>query len=256
MHDINFIRNNPIEFDNSIQKRGEKPCSETILKIDEEKRKAQTHLQQLLAERNILSKEIGILKSKQKKDDEINNKVEKLKDQISVLKELEKIKDDELQAIISRIPNIASEDVPSGLNEKDNISIITYSCKAKELFMDMPCTTENKKIVQQDLDDLKPGGTTNMWGGLKTSLDCLKLNSPPNKMKVIKLLTDGVPSHIPNRGQERIPHHLDRCCARVYLTFLFVVPVNGKFEYFHGILTSKQKYFNIETPPIQLLHSK
>ena len=78
MHDINFIRNNPIEFDNSIQKRGEKPSSETILKIDEEKRKAQTHLQQLLAERNILSKEIGILKSKQKKDDEINNKVEKL----------------------------------------------------------------------------------------------------------------------------------------------------------------------------------
>ena len=37
MHDINFIRNNPIEFDNSIKKRGEKPCSDVILKIDEGK---------------------------------------------------------------------------------------------------------------------------------------------------------------------------------------------------------------------------
>ena len=96
----------------------------------------------------------------------------------------------------------AAKTILNTLNEKDNISIITYSCKAKELFMDMPCTSENKKLVQQDLDDLKPGGTTNMWDGLKTSLDCLKLNSPPNKMKVIKLLTDGVPSHIPNRGHE------------------------------------------------------
>ena len=60
MHDINFIRNNSIEFDNSIKKRGEKPCSDIILKLDEEKRKAQTHLQELLNKRNILSKEIII----------------------------------------------------------------------------------------------------------------------------------------------------------------------------------------------------
>ena len=67
MHDINFIRENPIEFDNFIKQRGEKPCSEKILIIDQEKRKAQTHLQQLLAERNTLSKEIGSLKLQNKK---------------------------------------------------------------------------------------------------------------------------------------------------------------------------------------------
>ena len=37
MHDINFIRKNPIEFDNSIKKRGENPLSTQILKVDEEK---------------------------------------------------------------------------------------------------------------------------------------------------------------------------------------------------------------------------
>ena len=121
MHDINFIRNNPIEFDNYIKKRGEKPCSDVILKIDEEKRKAQTHLQELLNKRNILSKEIGILKSKNKNVDKTINDVEKLKDQISSLKELEKIKDDELKSIISKIPNMPSDDVKVGLNDTDNI---------------------------------------------------------------------------------------------------------------------------------------
>lgn len=140
MHDINYIRNNPIEFDNSIKKRGEKAFSEKILKIDEEKRKPQTHLQKLLAERNILSKEIGVLKSKQKKADEIINKVEILKDQITSLKELEKIKEDELLAILSRIPNIPSDDVPSGFSQNDNIELkkwgnkVNFSFKPKQHF--------------------------------------------------------------------------------------------------------------------------
>ena len=111
MHDINFIRKNPTEFDNSIKKRGEKPCSDKIIRIDEDKRKAQTHLQELLAEKNTLSKEIGILKSKKQEVNSIVNKVEILSNQISSLKELEKIKEEELHAIISRIPNMPLDDV-------------------------------------------------------------------------------------------------------------------------------------------------
>ena len=134
MHDINFIRNNPIEFDNSIKKRGEKPCSDVILKIDEEKRKAQTHLQELLNKRNTLSKEIGILKSKNQNADKTINDVEKLKDQISSLKKLEKIKDDELKSIISKIPNTPSDDVKVGLNDTDNIEFKKWGNKPKFSF--------------------------------------------------------------------------------------------------------------------------
>ncbi len=72
MHDINFIRDNPIIFDNFMKQRGELPCSKNIIKIDEDKRNTQTVLQNLLAERNKLSKEIGILKS-QNKDSEVEN---------------------------------------------------------------------------------------------------------------------------------------------------------------------------------------
>ena len=46
-----------------MKQRGEKPYSKIILKLDEEKRSAQTILQNLLSERNNLSKEIGKLKS-------------------------------------------------------------------------------------------------------------------------------------------------------------------------------------------------
>jgi len=134
MHDINFIRKNPIEFDNFIKQRGEKPCSEKILIIDQEKRKAQTHLQELLAERNLLSKKIGLLKSQNQESKEIINKVEILKNQISTLKELEKIKDDELQAILTRLPNIASKDVPIGFAEENNMEIKKWGNKPKFSF--------------------------------------------------------------------------------------------------------------------------
>ena len=63
-------------------------------------------MQQLLAEKNSLSKEIGALKSKNQETEEIINKVETLKNKINSLKELQKIKDDELKAILSRIHNI------------------------------------------------------------------------------------------------------------------------------------------------------
>ena len=120
MHDLNYIRDYPVAFDNSLKKRGLESCSAKIIKIDEAKRKAQTTLQNILAERNNLSKEIGILKSKKKKVDIVLKKVEKLKIEISTLKELEKIKDEELQAILSNLPNIPADDIPVGFSEKDN----------------------------------------------------------------------------------------------------------------------------------------
>ena len=66
MHNINYIRENPIEFDNYMKSRGESPISNKIILIDKEKREAQTVLQSLLAERNKLSKSIGKLKFEKK----------------------------------------------------------------------------------------------------------------------------------------------------------------------------------------------
>ena len=52
------------------------------------------------------------------------------------------------------------------------------------------------------LDELKPLCTTNIWDGVKTSLDILRTKSPKNRMKGMFLLTDGVPNVEPSRGHE------------------------------------------------------
>ena len=121
MHNLIYIRDNPTEFDNAMKLRGEESLSSKILELDKIKRETQTVLQNLLSDRNKLSKEIGSLKSK-KLDANIQiKKVEDIKSKINSLKELEEIKDNELNTILSRLPNIPHKSVPFGKNENDNI---------------------------------------------------------------------------------------------------------------------------------------
>ena len=114
MHDINFIRDNPIAFDNAMKKRGEIPISKKIIELDENKRKTQTILQKNLSEKNLLSKSIGDIKSKRGDASKEFKRVEEINSEISTLKELEIIQNDELNAILTRLPNIPDDTTPSG----------------------------------------------------------------------------------------------------------------------------------------------
>ena len=121
MHDINFIRDNPIAFDNAMKQRGEIPVSKKIIELDENKRKTQTILQKNLSEKNLLSKSIGDIKSKKGDASKEFKRVEEINSEISTLKELEIIQNDELNAILTRLPNIPDDTTPIGKSEKDNI---------------------------------------------------------------------------------------------------------------------------------------
>ena len=134
MHNINFIRKNPIEFDNFMKQRGEQSFSKKILEIDEQKRNTQTLLQNLLSERNSLSKKIGKLKTEKKDTTEELQKVDNIKKEIFNLKELESVKEDELYSILSRLPNIPHNSIPTGLNEKDNVLYKEWGTKPDFLF--------------------------------------------------------------------------------------------------------------------------
>ncbi len=131
MHNINYIRENPVEFDNSMKLRGEEPISIKILEIDKIKRETQTVLQNILSERNKISKEIGLLKSKNEDASEKIEKVEELKLKINSLKELENIKENELNSILTRLPNIPHKSVPNGKNELDNKLYREWGSKPK-----------------------------------------------------------------------------------------------------------------------------
>ena len=121
MLNINFIRENPTAFDNAMKQRGEEKFSKKILEIDQEKRNTQTILQNLLAEKNNLSKVIGKLKSENKDSKKEISRVEEVKREIITLKELENIKNEELKGILTRLPNIPHSSTPIGIDEKDNI---------------------------------------------------------------------------------------------------------------------------------------
>ena len=62
MHDIAIIRDNAERFDLQMQRRGINACSKTILALDEKKRNVVTKLQEKQAERNKVSKDIGLKK--------------------------------------------------------------------------------------------------------------------------------------------------------------------------------------------------
>ncbi len=173
MHNINFIRENPTSFDNSMQQRGENPCSKRILKIDEDKRNTQTVLQNLLAERKILSKEIGILKTKNKDINKILSKVEKIKQEISNLKELEKIKEEELESILSRLPNIPSDSTPVGKNENDNILYKEWGKKPNFTFSPKKHFEigENSNLMNFDLASKLSGSRFVILKGMMSKLE-------------------------------------------------------------------------------------
>ena len=93
MHDIKFIRDNPKIFDKKMNNRNVDINSESILKIDKKNREFISNLQIFQEERNLLSKQIGVLIKDGKDATKVQESVKKLKDQISLANE--KIKENE-----------------------------------------------------------------------------------------------------------------------------------------------------------------
>ena len=96
----------------------------------------------------------------------------------------------------------AAKTIIGSLNEHDNLSVVTYTDKAKTIIQSMSCTDTNKATMNIQLDQLRPLNTTNIWAGIQLSMDILRSTSPECRNKSIFLLTDGVPNIVPPRGHE------------------------------------------------------
>ena len=129
MHNIKFIRDNPKIFDEKMKKRNIKSISEDILKIDKKNRESISNLQTFQKERNLLSKEIGILIKNGKDVTKVQESVKKLKDEISTTDEKIKESENKLTDILINLPNILDDDVPNGVNENDNKVIRSWGKK-------------------------------------------------------------------------------------------------------------------------------
>ena len=96
-----------------------------IKKLFEEKKEIQTLLENYQANRNKLSKEIGLLMREGKKEEAENIKaqVNEIKENIETLNEKLKTIEEELNVKALSIPNLPDSDVPVGNDENDNVEI-------------------------------------------------------------------------------------------------------------------------------------
>ena len=123
MHDINFIRNYPEEFDKFLQLRFLDPVSNKIINLDKSKREILTSSQDLRFKRKTISSQFA--KSDDAEKSKLQEEVRLIKEKIDNLEnELLKI-DNEIHVILSSLPNLPEQDVPHGKDENDNLLIKT-----------------------------------------------------------------------------------------------------------------------------------
>jgi seryl-tRNA synthetase len=125
MHDLKTIRENPDAFDAALARRGAVPVTAALLAIDEQKRGAQTALQNALATRNEASKAIGAAKGKGDNEtaDRLMAQVASLKEQLPELEANERDLVEQLDAILAALPNLPADDVPLGKDEAENVEL-------------------------------------------------------------------------------------------------------------------------------------
>ncbi len=121
MFDLRAIRERPDDFRTGWERRKvEGDPVGHILKMDEERRSVQTKLQELQATRNAESAKIGKIKKEGGDAQPIMDAVAKIKGEIAELEEKERVLSDELNAFLSRLPNMLADEVPEGGGENDN----------------------------------------------------------------------------------------------------------------------------------------
>ena len=126
MIDINFLRNNPDKVKENIKKKFQDHklvLVDEVLELDKKNRELKQQVDDLRAERNKLSAEIGQLMKQGKKQEaeEIKNKVATNKAQTEML-ETEQVQiSEKIKKNMMSIPNIIADDVPIGKDDSENV---------------------------------------------------------------------------------------------------------------------------------------
>ncbi len=123
MLDPQLIRNNLAQVHDALRVRGFELDVKALEKLEGERKTLQVETQELQAERNSRSKIIGKAKSAGEEVQPLLDEVATLGDKLKSLEvKLQQVQD-ELNAILSAIPNIPHASVPAGKNEDDNVEV-------------------------------------------------------------------------------------------------------------------------------------
>ena len=131
MLQVQFIREHKDEVLEGLKKRNISNAEEMIervLSTDEVRRKSQVELDNVSAESNKLSKEIGLLfkSGEVRKATLVREKTSQLKEQKETLSKQKITAEETLQQLLFQIPNIPHQSVPYGQSDEDNEEIFRY----------------------------------------------------------------------------------------------------------------------------------
>jgi seryl-tRNA synthetase len=138
MLDIRLIRERPDFVRERLATRNAELAQQVdeVLKVDSERRRLETQVQQLNAERNKLSKEIGILRSKKESSDAQESSVRGVGEEIAHLNEAVAKADEFQTKLLLGIPNLPDAKVPIGADASANPEVRVWG--EKPVFSDPP----------------------------------------------------------------------------------------------------------------------
>ena len=133
MLDIRLIREKPDFVKSRVASRGggDEAKIDDVLRVDADRRKAETALQQLNAERKRLSKEIGGKRGRQEATEDLEAQVRQIGDQIGVFNEETARLDEQQRDLLLQIPNTPHESVPTGADASSNRPVRSWGEKPK-----------------------------------------------------------------------------------------------------------------------------
>ena len=128
---MRFVRENPDIVKENIKKKfqdAKLPMVDEVIALDEESRKAKQEADNLRAERNKLSKQIGALMAQGKKEEaeEVKKQVTANSQRLAELEEKEAELEEKVKKIMMVIPNIIDPSVPIGKDDSENVEIQKY----------------------------------------------------------------------------------------------------------------------------------
>ena len=131
MIDIKFLRENPEVVKENIRKKfqdSKLALVDEVIALDEERRKTQQEADDLKANRNKISKQIGALMAQGKKEEaeEVKAKVAADAKRLEELDAKQKELEEKTTNIMMVIPNIIDPSVPIGKDDSENVEVTKY----------------------------------------------------------------------------------------------------------------------------------
>ena len=131
MLDIRIVREQPdfVKSRLALRCSGDEEKIDALLRVDAERRKAETALQALNAERKKLSKEIGGMRSRGQDSLQLENDVRKIGEEIARLNEDVNLVDGQQKEMLLEIPNLPHLKVPIGKDASANPVVRSWGAK-------------------------------------------------------------------------------------------------------------------------------